>query len=85
MVPTSCPVTAQVKAEVEVKVAKSAQDKTSLEGATCAAAHTVGPPMPADASWNRVCAGECEASCPVLFSSVAGPASGALLSSSPGC
>lgn len=44
MVPTSCPVTAQVKAEGKVKVAKSAQDKTSLEGDTCTAAHTVGPP-----------------------------------------
>lgn len=56
MVPTSCPVTAQVKAEGKVKVAKSAQDKTSLEGDTCTAAHTVGPPS---VSWCIVEQGVC--------------------------
>lgn len=47
---TVLPVTAQGKSEGEVKVAKSARGKTSLEGGTCTAAHTVGSPSAPDAS-----------------------------------
>lgn len=35
-----------MKSEGEVKVAKSARGKTSLEGSTCTAAHAGGPPPP---------------------------------------